>query len=227
MAGTRISGGTIMPDCGVSRSGGRELVACHQCDELQYLGALAPGQSARCYRCDALLARNPVGGLLLPILLNMGALVLMLFAYFLPFLTLEIQGRLEQTTLPETARALYEAGMGETGIVVLMTTVIAPVVLVSGSLYVLVAVKLCRPLPGLRQIMVWIGHVLPWGMLDVFMVGVLVAAVKLSDMADLVVGPALYAFAALIVVSTGALSLFEPHVIWTRMERMGVQYRAR
>ncbi len=216
-----------MSDCGVGGSDVRELVACHQCDELQYIGVLAPGQSARCYCCAALLARNPVGGLLLPILLNSGALVLMFFAYFLPFLTLEIQGRLQQTTLPETARALYEAGMGETGIVVLMTTVIGPVVLVVASLYVLVGVKLCRPLPGLRQMMVWIGHIVPWGMLDVFMVGVLVAAVKLSNMADLVVGPALYAFAALIVVSTAALSLFEPHVVWARMERMGVAYRAR
>ncbi len=216
-----------MPDRGAGRGGARELVACHQCDELQRIGALAPGQSAHCYRCDALLARNPAGGLLLPILLNMSALLLMLLAYFLPFLTLEIQGRMQQTTLPGTAKALYEAGMGETGIVVLLTTVIGPVLLVTGSLYVLLGAQLYKPLPGLRQTMVWIGHVLPWGMLDVFMVGVLVAAVKLSDMANLVVGPALYAYVALIVVSTAALSQFEPHVIWARIDRMGIWYRAR
>lgn len=202
-------------------------MACHQCDELQRIGALARGQSARCWRCGALLARNPVGGLSLPILLNMGALILMLLAYFLPFLTLEIQGRMEQTTLPGTARALWDAGMGEVGAVVFLTTVAGPVLLVLASLYVLLGVKLCRPLPGLRRIMVWIGHLLPWGMLDVFMVGVLVAAVKLSDMAELVVGPALYAFAALIVVSTAALSLFEPRSIWPRIDYLGRLHRAR
>ncbi|TCK18966.1 paraquat-inducible protein A [Thiogranum longum] len=216
-----------MPDSGAGRGRARELVACHQCDELQCIGMLAPGQSAHCYRCGALLARNPAGGLLLPIVLNMSALLLMLLAYFLPFLTLEIQGRSQQTTLPGTAKALYDAGMGETGIVVLLTTVVGPILLVTGSLYVLLSVQLYKPLPGLRHIMVWIGHVLPWGMLDVFMVGVLVAAVKLSDMANLVVGPALYAYVALIVVSTAALSQFEPHIIWARMDRMGVWYRAR
>jgi len=216
-----------MPDCGVSRGDAGELVACHQCDALQHIRILARGQSARCRSCGALLARNPVGGLLLPILLNAGALVLMLFAYFLPFLTLEIQGRLDQTTLPGTALALWNAGMGETGAVVLLTTVIGPVLLVAGSLYVLLGVKLCRPLPGLRQVMLWVDYVLPWGMLDVFMVGVLVAVVKVSDMADLVAGPGLYAFAALIVVSTAALFLFEPSVIWKRIEQMGVHYRAR
>lgn len=216
-----------MSDGSAGISDTREMVACHQCDELQYIGVLAPGQSAFCFRCNAMLARNPAGGLLLPVLLNLGALLLMLLAYLLPFLTLEIQGRLQTTTLPGTAKALYEAGMGETGIVVLMTTVVGPVVLVTGSLYVLLGVTLYRPLPGLRHIMVWIGHVLPWGMLDVFMVGVLVAAVKLSDMANLVVGPALYAYVALILVSTAALSQFEPHVIWKRMDRMGIWYRAR
>lgn len=216
-----------MPDNSVCSGGAGELVACHQCDELQHIGVLASGQLVRCCCCNALLARNPVGGLLLPILLNACALVLMAFAYFLPFLSLDIQGRIHETTLPGTARVLWESGMGETGVIVFLTILAGPVLLVTGSLYVLLGVKLCRPLPQLRRIMVWIGHVLPWGMLDVFMVGVLVAAVKLADMAELVIGPALYAFAALIVVSTAALSLFEPHVIWARIEQLEVSKRAR
>lgn len=216
-----------MSDCRTSSGGAGELVACHECDEVQHIGVLAPGQLVRCYRCGAMLARNPVGGLMLPILLNFSALILMSFAYFLPFMTLDIQGRIHQTTLPGTAQVLWESGMGETGIIVFVTILASPVLLVTASLYVLLGVKLCRPLPLLRRIMVWIGRLLPWGMLDVFMVGVLVAAVKLGDMAELVIGPALYAFTALIVVSTMALSLFEPHVIWTRITQMEHSNRAR
>jgi len=194
-----------------------ELIACHECDTLHRIPALAPGRSAHCSCCGALLLHNPKGGLERPIALNIAALILLVLANVLPFLTLEISGREQTTTIIGASRALYEAGMGPLAVVVVITTVIGPALVVTSSLYVLLGVRLGLALPMLRSTLSWISHLQPWGMLDVFMLGVLVSSVKLAGMADMVMGPALYAFASLIVVSAAAMSAFEPHLLWQRL----------
>jgi len=202
-----------------------QLVACHECDTLHRIPVLAPGASARCSCCGAALLRNPKGGLDRPIALNLAALILLVLANAFPFLTLQISGREQTTTIIGASRALYEAGMGPLAVVVLITTLIGPALVIISSLYVLLGVRLGIPLPMLRSILSWISHLQPWGMLDVFMLGVLVSSVKLAGMADMVLGPALYAFAGLILVSAGAMAAFEPHLLWERLGMpRGTQY---
>jgi len=199
---------------------GNELIACHECDTLHRVPLLAPGRSARCGCCGAVLARHPKGGLDRPLAFNIAAAILLLLANAFPFLLLEIQGRVQDTTLIGASRALYEAGMGELAVVVFVTSVLGPALLIACSLYVLLGVRFAKPLPQLRTVLAWISHLKPWGMLDVFMLGVLVAFVKLAGMAEMVVGPALYAFCGLIVASTAAMSSFEPRLVWQRLGNM-------
>lgn len=199
--------------------GGRtELIACHECDALQALPALLPGQSARCTVCRAKLLRNPPGGLDRPIALFTAALILLLLANSFPFLILEIQGRTKFTTIFSASRALYQAGMGELAVVVFITSIVAPTLLIASSLYVLLTVRFGLWLPGSRLALSWISHLQPWGMLDVFMLGVLVAFVKLGGMATMHMGVSLFAYGGLIVMSAAASASFEPGYLWRRLD---------
>jgi paraquat-inducible protein A len=58
----------------------------------------------------------------------------------------------------------------------------------------------------------------PWAMMEVFLLGVLVAMVKLSSMAEIVVGPALYAFGFLVLVLAGITASLDPRTVWDRLE---------
>jgi paraquat-inducible protein A len=53
----------------------------------------------------------------------------------------------------------------------------------------------------------------PWGMVEVFLLGVLVAFIKLSSMAHVIAGPALWAFGILTVLLTAVIS-FDPRAFW-------------
>ena len=66
----------------------------------------------------------------------------------------------------------------------------------------------------------------PWAMMEVFMLGVLVAYLKLTDLAILELGPALIAFAALIFVLAAAESSIEPREIWTALGDQGLRKTA-
>ena len=59
----------------------------------------------------------------------------------------------------------------------------------------------------------------PWGMVEVFMLGILVAFVKLAKMANLIPGIALYAFLALIFVLAASAAALDPHIVWNRLDK--------
>jgi paraquat-inducible protein A len=204
-----------------------EMIACHECDALHQLNQLATGATARCSVCGAVLARNPKGGLDRSIALHITALMLLLLANTFPFLTLEIGGRQEVTTIFGASKALYNAGMGELAVVVYLTSILAPALMISSSLYVLLAVRFQVPLPAVRTLLSWTGQLEPWVMLDVFMLGVLVAFVKLGNMATMHTGTSLYAFVGLIVALAAASSSFDANLLWRRLGIPGRHKHAR
>ncbi len=193
------------------------LVACHECDTLHRLPALRPGRTLRCGTCNAVLLDYPKGGLDRPIALYLAAAILFVFANVFPFLTLDIEGREEMTTLLGASIALYNDGMGELAVVVLITSVLGPALVIASCLYVLLGVRLRLQLPGLRTTLSWVSHLEPWGMLDVFMLGVLVSFVKLAGMATMHIGLSLYAFVALIFVYAAASAALEPQLLWHKI----------
>ena len=58
----------------------------------------------------------------------------------------------------------------------------------------------------------------PWGMVEVFMLGVLVSIVKLAKMATIVPGPAVWALVGLMFVLAAASAALDPHEVWDRWE---------
>ena len=65
------------------------------------------------------------------------------------------------------------------------------------------------------RIVEWTGR---WGMLDVLLVAVLVAAVKIGDFVVVTAGPAALAFTCCVVLSLAATASFDPHSLWQTEE---------
>jgi paraquat-inducible protein A len=85
-------------------------------------------------------------------------------------------------------------------------------------LYVLLPLKFNRRPWNLALSFRMVRRFEPWGMMEVFMVGILVAFVKLSKMASIIPGIALYAFMVLIFVLAASAASLDPHIVWDRME---------
>lgn len=170
-------------------------------------------------RCGATLIRHPKGGLDSVLALNLAALMLFVLANSFPLLTLEVQGTTSAATLLEASRSLYDEGQVFLASVVFVSTMLGPGAMIFSSLYVVTAARWFPLAPAARWMLAKISVINPWAMLDVFMLGVLVSVVKLVDLADVLVGPALYAFGLLIFVAAGAAASFEPQLFWARLDR--------
>ena len=196
------------------------LAVCHECDAVQRVANLSQGCVAHCSCCGARLFGNPKGGLEVPFALMLGALILFLITNLFPLLTLDINGLTQTTTLSGAAASLYDSGMQGLAAVVWFTTVAGPGLFIISTLYIIGSIRFALHLPGTRGLLLWMTRLNPWGMMDVMMLGILVALVKLVGMASIIPGPGLYAFGALIFIFAGAASRLELHLLW---EKLGVQ----
>ena len=98
---------------------------------------------------------------------------------------------------------LYQQGKEEIAALVLLTIVLAPVAQIALLLYVLVPLRWNRVPWQLPHAFRLLRHAQPWSMIEVFMIGILVAITKLMGMATIVPGLALWSFVLLMLVLAG------------------------
>jgi paraquat-inducible protein A len=194
------------------------LVACHECDLLQREVALPGGGIARCGRCGAELYRDRPGSVDRSLALTAGALLLFIIANSFPILGLALQGQVINTTLYGAVERLWDEDMKSVAALVFVTTIAMPALELLALAYLLLPVRLGRVPAGFALVFRTLQAVKPWGMVEVFMLGVLVSLVKLAHLAGVVPGIALWSFAALMLVMAALASVFDPRTLWQSAE---------
>ena len=194
------------------------VIACHECDLLHQTRALPPDGTARCVRCGAVLYRRKRNSLDRVLALTVAGLILFIIANIYPFLTFRLEAQVQETNLITGVMELYRQGMWIVAGVVLLTTIAMPLLELTGMLLVLVPLKLRRRPWKLALLFRVVRSFRPWGMMEVFMIGILVAAVKLVKMANIIPGIALYAFMILIFILAASAAALDPHIVWKRLD---------
>lgn len=194
------------------------LVACEYCDAVYQRAALDPGERALCLRCGGQLYRESARAYtrLLPLVVT--ALILFLVSNAYPIVEMDLKGVRTQTTLWGAVLALNADHMTLVAMLVFATTILFPLSEMLMMLYLLVPMARRRMPPGFERIVRGIRQTRPWGMIEVFMIGVLVTLMKLSTMAQVLPGVALWSFAALVIVLAAMLS-FNPRDLWQYLEQ--------
>ena len=190
---------------------------CHECDALQMVPAVEPGHDANCIRCKSLLFRNPRGGIDKPLAFLMASMVMFVIANVMPIMTLTIVGVKLSTTITGAAYIFYQQGSPELAAIVWLPSVFIPGVIILSMFYVLFSIRFQLNWRYAKPLLVLTGRLLPWGMMDVFMLGILVSIVKLVGLADVVIGTGFYAFAFLVVLYASTIASLETHTLWERL----------
>jgi len=194
------------------------LVACLHCDLLQRLPDLAPGGSARCTRCDKELWRRREDSLNRTLALSLAAAVLYVIANSVPMLGLSVVAGPLKKKVMGGAEHLWEDGRQMVAALVFLTAVLAPAAQIGFMLGIVLAARRERP-PR------WVGTLLrhhptasTWSMIEVMLLGVLVALVKIADYATVIPGVALFVLGALVFLLAGIQASFDPREVWDRIE---------
>ncbi len=194
------------------------LQECHDCGQMQILPALAPGDRAVCLRCDAVLRHTRRDPLVLPLALNISALILFGVGITTTLLSIDSGGQQRSAGLMTGPVELESYGLWEISAVVLATTIVAPLARVLCMLTVLLGLRLKRPPAELRALFAWVERLRPWSMIEIYLLGLFVAYTRLKGMAAVDIGPAVYALGALMVVMVLADYTLDGQAVWEAME---------
>ena len=195
------------------------MTACHECDLLVRERAvpIAAG-CVSCPRCGAVLYRVSPDALERTLALTCAALVLLLIGNLFPIVGLNIQGHHVETTVLGAVRQLWRDDMSLVALVLLATTVLMPLVELGALAWLLLSLRNGRRPPGFVVIFRALQLAQPWAMVEVFILGVLVSLVKLSHLADVLPGPAIWCFGILMLILAALSSLFDPRALWLAWE---------
>ena len=191
------------------------------CGLFQLVPALAVEQRANCVRCGTLLRRTRRDPLGRGLALNVAALALFAIVWTAMLMKVSTAGIVHETTLISGPEELVRQGLWPLAVAVFFTTALAPLAKYVSDIYVLVGLRLARPLPNLRGVFRFGRKIALWSMLEVLLLGVFVAYTKLGSMVQMEVGPAVYALGALMVVAMWADVVLEPGAVWEAIERTG------
>jgi paraquat-inducible protein A len=208
--------GTVLPGQVVMTA--PRLYECPDCGQMQVLPPLPPGARAVCLRCDAVLRHTRRDPLLLPLALNLSALILFGLGASLTLMSVTTAGQQRLAGLLSGPTELEQYGLWEISLVVLITTVAAPLARILCMLAVLVGLRLRRRPTELRAIYAWVAHLRPWSMVEIYLLGLFVAYVRLSGMATVDLGPAIYALGGLMVIMVLADYTLDGQAVWEAME---------
>lgn len=194
--------------------------ACPECDLLLNPTLLEIGEKAHCPRCGLLLSRPRKQSIDRTFALSIAGLILLFPANLLPMVGIKMLGNTTDGTLWSGVMGLFNEGMWEVAIVVFLASMLFPLVhivlssLISGHLY------FNRPNRYLTKWMRWMQHLDEWVMLEVYMLSIIVACVKLMPISQLKFGWGLYAFTALLIVTVMITSNLDSTLFWQRIEQL-------
>lgn len=193
-------------------------IACHECDLIHHLPPLPEGGVSKCIRCGAVLHVYKRNSLDRTLSLTIAGLILFVLSNIYPFLAMKSQGLVQEITLIQGATELYVQDRWVIALLVFLTCIFVPLIQLSGICYILVPMKFNRLPWKLPVVFRFVRKLQPWGMMEVFMLGILVCVVKLGKMAIIVPGIALYSFVALIFVLAGVAASLDPHMVWNKVK---------
>jgi paraquat-inducible protein A len=196
------------------------LIACHECDTLFRKPRLVGRTTARCPRCGAALYRGVSRKLDAISAMTLAALITFLIAQAFPIVELDANGITSQTTLFGALVALWGEDMQIVAVMVFCSTVLFPLTELVALLYVLVPLRAGYVPAHFNRVLRAIQFVRPWGMIEVFMLGVLITIVKMVSLARVIPEAALFAFGALTLMFAVVVT-FDPRVLWDLADEFG------
>lgn len=204
-----------MSEVTVTNRAARSIQACPCCGLAQTVPPVPPGMRACCVRCRTSLRKRStiLQGNRRTAAIALAALILYPLAVTLPMLRVERFGHHNEASILDGTATLLASGHIVVGLIVLLCSMVLPL----GKLIALLVLSAGGP--GLRhehraltyRVVEWTGR---WGMLDVLLVAILVAVLKIGDFVDVQVGPAALAFSSCVVLSLLATATFDPHSLW-------------
>lgn len=177
-----------------------------------------PGRELRCPRCDGCLRGVPRGSFDLPLSIALSGLFFYVVAVTAPFLRVSLYGLSQTSTLMSGPAVLRAEGWWELAALVLATTVIFPATNLLGVVVVLFGLRQRVSRHVLATVFRIVERLRPWAMIEVYLLGVVVAYTRLAVLAWEEVEPAAFALIGLVFATLATDVFLDADAVWDALD---------
>jgi len=193
------------------------VLKCVHCGQSQLLPKIPIGCRATCVRCNETLRQHAPRGVQRTIALSLAALVLYIPSNTLPILSISQMGHRSESTIWSGVVELWQTGTPGIAVLVFLCSILIPLFKILGLLYLCTSYQIHSP-RKYSSILRFISVIGRWSMLDVFLVAIFVAIVKLGTFASIQTELGIVAFSGVVVLTMLASTNFEPKLLWLQQD---------
>ena len=198
-------------------------LACPECDLLLSKNTPVVGEKAHCPRCGYLLHNPSANSVMRTFSLSLTGLCLLFPANLLPIMGIKVLGNSQDGTLMSGVLTLFNEGMWGVAALVFLSSVLFPFLNIVLALLISGHLLFNRANKHLSLWLRTLHHIEEWAMLEVYLLGIIVACVKLASMAELKFGLGLSAFVLLLFVTVTLASNFDSPLFWQKIEQLNAK----
>ena len=200
----------------------KNLRECPDCGQVNRLHAAAPGSILACNRCGRILRRVHRDSLRHGLGYGGAAFIFYLLLASAPMLDVFLLGRFRSNTMLTGPRVFDAHHLWLLGALVALTTLAMPFARLALTLAVLLGLRFKNPPHILVDCFRWSREVAKWSMLEVYLLGFLVAYTRLHALVFVHIDVAVYALVGTILATLMMDSVLDPEAVWAAMERKGM-----
>ncbi len=197
----------------------RPIIACPECDLLLREIDVPANKAACCCCCGATLYSNRPDSINRSLAFALAAAIMYCIANAFPIIGINLQGNGNAVTLLQAVHDLWFQDMHLVASLTFVTSILVPALELGMMLYLLLPLFFGKVPPGVGLIMRLLQSIKPWGMVEVFMLGILVALVKLVQDFRIIPGVALWSFGVLTILLAALASSFNPRDVWFHLDK--------
>lgn len=194
------------------------VIVCPACDLVHRI-AETPVRRARCLRCRAIVQRPADGTIDTAIALGTSALLLLILSSAYPLVAINFNGARRSATLLDATLGFYRQGQFTLAAIVFATTILGPLCQIAALLYLLVPLRGGRVAPATRTVFRLLSQVRTWTLVEVFMLGTVVALVRVAKVAEVIPGVSLWSYVLLMLTLAALSNYASPEQFWRWADR--------
>lgn len=195
------------------------ITACPGCDLLIPVPAVPDGHYIACGRCGTTLSKSYTDSIDRVIALSFAGLLLYLPAMLLPLMTLSSLGLKGNGSVVDTCIGFYQNGYILVSIITFITAVIVPFLKIFIPFITAVSLKLGRRGKFLIPSFKLHKHLEEWGMVEIYLLGILITLIKMGDVASIDFNLGFFCFIGLVLLSMAVSVYIDRRLFWYLLER--------
>jgi len=195
----------------------RNIAECHECALSVNISLLVERQKAICPRCGMMLTAKHHNALDRILAYSFSSIFFLLLSLPFEFLAFQSNGIERKIDILTSLTILTENNYLVLAVLEVLTIFVIPALILFSFIYLTISLRKGNYPRGGQYLLNLTYKLLPWSMVEIFVVGVLVSLVKIISLADISLGPSFFAYILFSLSMTAAVLNMDKHQLQERL----------